>query len=70
VTLTLPLPPGVAGLSAEPVTVPADQNEGVLAIQAAADATEGKLPNMVIRASMEFQGEAAVDVPVTLTVVK
>jgi len=71
VTLSLPLPPGVAGLSAESVTVPADQKEGVLAIQVAADATEGKLPNMVVRATMEFQGtEAIVDVPVALTVTK
>lgn len=71
VTLTLPLPPGVAGLTAEPVTIPADQTEGVLAITAAADATEGKLPNMVVRATTDFQGsQAVVDVPVTLTVAK
>jgi hypothetical protein len=68
VTLTLPLPPGVAGLSAPDVTVTADQTEGTLIVTAAADATEGQLANMVIQARMEFSGEAAVDVPITLTV--
>lgn len=34
ITLSLPLPPGVEGLKAAPVTVPADQNEGVLVIEA------------------------------------
>lgn len=69
-TLSLPLPPGVAGLTAEAVTVPADKNEGVVSIAAAADATEGQLQNLVVRATSEFNGEAAVDVPVALTVSK
>ena len=70
VALSLPLPPGVAGLTAPDVTIPADQTEAVLAVTAAADATEGQLANMVIRGSMEFDGDAAVDVPITLTVSK
>ncbi len=70
VALSLPLPPGVSGLTAPEVTIPADQTEAVLTVTAAADATEGQLANMVIRGSMEFDGEAAVDVPVTLTVNK
>ena len=37
IELTLPLPPGVVGLTAAPVTIPADKNEGVLVIQAAAE---------------------------------
>ncbi|MAG92975.1 MAG: hypothetical protein CMJ48_04410 [Planctomycetaceae bacterium] len=69
-TLTLPLPPGVAGLTAAPVTIPADKSEAVLSIQAAADATEGQLANLVIRATMEFQGKAAVDQAVALNVSK
>ncbi|HUG91096.1 MAG TPA: pre-peptidase C-terminal domain-containing protein [Planctomycetaceae bacterium] len=69
-TLSLPLPPGVAGLSAEAVTIPADQKEGVLKIQAAGEATEGKLENLVIRASGEFEGSAAVDAPISLTIQK
>ncbi len=68
VTLSLPLPPGVAGLSAAPVTIPADKNEGTLVIQAGADATVGQLPNMVVRASMEFDGASAIDQPLALNV--
>ncbi len=70
VTLSLPIPPGVKGLSAIPVVVPADKKQGVLVIKAAGDATEGKLANLVIRASMNFDGATAVDVPVTITVNK
>ena len=70
VELTLPLPPGVAGLSAAAVTIPADKNEGVLVIQAAADATEGPLANMVVHATAEFNGKAAVDQPIAINVSK
>jgi hypothetical protein len=70
VELSLPLPPGVTGLTAAPVMIPADKNEGVLTIQSTAEATEGKLPNMVIHASMDFNGKAGVDQPVTLNVTK
>jgi hypothetical protein len=70
VTLTLPMPAGVAGVKAEPTTIPADQTSGVLTIEAAADAPEAALANMVVRAVAEFDGEAAVDQPVTLKVVK
>ncbi len=68
VTLSLPLPPGVAGLSAPEVTIAADQTEGALTVTAAADATEGQLPNMVIRATSDFNGPAAVDAPIALTI--
>lgn len=70
VTLSLPAVPGVEGVTAEPVTIPADQSEGVLAVQAAADATEGQLANMVVRATMDFDGKAAVDTPINLKVSK
>lgn len=70
VTLELPLPPGVAGLSAEPVTIPADQKDAVLKVVASETATEGQLANMVVRANMQFQGEAIVDEPVTIKVAK
>lgn len=70
VTLQLPLPPGLSGLSAEPVTVLADQKEGVLTIHAAADAPEGELANVVVRATADFNGEAAVDQPITIKVSK
>ncbi len=69
VTLSLPLPPNVAGLSAQPVTIAAEQKEGILQVVAAQDATEGVLDNMVVRAAMQFQGEAAIDQPISLKVV-
>lgn len=68
VQLTLPLPPGVAGLTADDPTIAADQTEGTLKITAAADATEGQIENLVIRGTMEFAGEAAVDIPVSIKV--
>ena len=52
VMLSLPLPPGVTGLAAPEVAIPADKNEGTLVVQAAADATMGQLVNMVVRASI------------------
>ena len=70
VELTLPLPPGVVGLSAAAVTIPEDKNEGVLVIQAAADATEGALANLVVHATGEFNGKAAVDQPIAITISK
>lgn len=70
VTLSLPLPPDVKGLNAAAVTIPADKNDGVLSVQAAGDATEGQLQNLVVRATMDFNGKAAVDAPVTIKVNK
>lgn len=68
VTLSLPLPPNVTGLSAAAVVIPADKNEGTLVIQAAGDATVGQLANLVVRASMDFDGQSAIDQPVALNV--
>lgn len=70
VTLTLPLPSNVVGVKADPVMIPADQTAGILVVEAAADAPEATLANMVVRAVSQFEGEAAVDQPVTLKVVK
>ena len=70
VTLTLPIPPGVVGVKGEPVVIPADQSVGSIFVEAAADAPEAQLPNMVVRANAQFAGEAAVDQPVALKVVK
>ena len=70
VELSLVLPPNVAGLSAAPVMVPADKNEGVLIVQAAADATEGQLANLVVHAAMDFNGKAGVDMPLPVNVAK
>ena len=70
VTLNLPIPPNVAGIKAEPVVIPADQTAGVLIVEAAGDAAEAQLANMVVRATSQFEGEAAVDQPVNLKIVK
>ena len=70
VTLSLPLPPGVKGLSAAPVTIPAGKKDGVLTVVAAKDATTGTIANMVARATMQFEGKAAVDAPITIKVAK
>ena len=65
-----PLPPGMQGLAAVPVTLAANQTDGVLTIEADQEtATEGTLANLVVRATMSFNGDAAVDQPITLKVV-
>jgi hypothetical protein len=69
--LSLVLPDGVVGLSAEAVDVAADQAEGTLTILAAADAPVGDLANVVIRATGDFNGRmASTDIPVALKVVE
>jgi len=68
VTLTLPLPPNVKGLQAAEVTIPADQTEGTLVVEATAEATAGAIANLVVRAVSQFDGEALVDQPVAITV--
>jgi hypothetical protein len=69
VTLGVPLPPGVKGIHAKPLTIPANKNAGVMSITADAAAAPGPLANMVLRAQMEFQGKAEVDAPLSLKVV-
>jgi hypothetical protein len=69
VTLGLPLPPGVKGVAAKPVTIPANKTSGVIAVTADAAAPTGALANVVIRAEMEFQGKAEVDAPIDLKIV-
>lgn len=70
VTLDLAVPPGVVGLKAPQVAVPADQKEGTLVIEAGADATEGQLNNVTIRAAAEFNGKASVDAVIPVKVDK
>lgn len=70
VILSLPLPPNTTGIKADPVTIPGDQTAGTLTVEAAADAPEAQLANMVVRASAQWNGEAMVDQPVTLKTVK
>ncbi|MBD3675313.1 MAG: hypothetical protein HUJ26_17500 [Planctomycetaceae bacterium] len=70
VTVTLPLLPGVAGLRADPLTIPADQTQGVLKIHADENAPDGKPANLVIRGEAEFLGKASVDAPLSLNLTK
>lgn len=70
VTLSLPLPPNVTGIKADPITIAADQTAGTLIVEAAPDAPEAQLANMVIRAASDWDGEAIVDQPVALKTVK
>ena len=69
VTLTLPIPAGVKGIKAEPITISAGKSTGTLVVEAESNAPEVQLANMVIRAVTTWDGEAAVDQPLTLKVV-
>jgi len=69
--LSLVLPDGVTGLTADPVDVAADQAEGTLTITTTADAAIGDIANVVIRATGEFNGRsAATEVPVALKIIE
>jgi hypothetical protein len=69
VTLELLLPPGVVGITAPPVTVPADQKQGQLVIQVAAEAADGAPAYVAIRARMDVSGNPIeVEQPFPLTV--
>jgi len=71
VKLTLRLPPGIAGVTAEEVELPADQTDAKLVVQAAADATVGNHANVVVRATTPFNGsETEVHLPIPLNVQK
>lgn len=70
VELSLPLPPGVTGLKANPVTVAPDAKEAVLVVEATGEATEGQLANMVIRGTADFNGKGSSDAPITLKINK
>jgi hypothetical protein len=69
VTLALALPPGIAGLTADPVTVAADQTEGTLRINVSADAAEGDVVYPAIQTTSEQNGSVRIDVPVALKVI-
>ena len=70
VTVSLAVPHGTKGLSAEPVTIAADQTEAILKVSAAADATEGDIANLVVRGAAEWDGPISADQTVKLKVVK
>lgn len=70
VTVSLAVPPGTSGLSAAPVTIPADQTEAVLKVSATGDATEGDIANLVVRGTADWDGPVSADQTLKLKVVK
>ena len=70
VKLGLGLPPATKGLSAPEVTIPADQTEATLVVNAAGDATEGQIQYAVIRGTADWDGPTSADQPVTIKVAK
>ncbi|GIX05565.1 MAG: hypothetical protein KatS3mg114_1434 [Planctomycetaceae bacterium] len=69
VAVQLFVPPGVRGLTADPVTIPADQTTATLVVMAAGDAPEGQPAYLTVRATADFGGPAAVDQPLTLNII-
>ncbi|HEV8067957.1 MAG TPA: hypothetical protein VGP76_09475 [Planctomycetaceae bacterium] len=69
VALGLPLPPGVAGIKADAMTIAADKTDGVLTIAADKSSTQGAIDNLVVRGTAEFEGKAEVDAPISIKVV-
>lgn len=70
VNVNLALPPGVTGLSAPQVTIPAGMNEGTLVVTAAGDAPEGAIANLFVRGTADWNGPASADGAVGITVAK
>ena len=68
VQLSLTLPPGVQGVTVDPVTVAGEQTTATLTLTAAADATVGKHAFSTIRATVMQQQALSVDAPLTITV--
>jgi len=70
VTTQLVLPPGVAGLQAANVSLPANQADGKLVVMAQPNATPG-VHNVIVRMTINFNGQGlTLDQTVALTVEK
>lgn len=69
ISLGLALLPGISGLTAEPVSIAADQSEAQFRIIAEEDAPEGDVLFPAIRATFDAPGSAPLDLPVSLKVV-
>ncbi|MBI1311757.1 hypothetical protein GC176_10735 [bacterium] len=70
ITVSLAMPPGSSGLSADAVTIPADQTEATLKIVAAGDAPEGQIANLFIRGTSDWNGPTSADAAITVKVQK
>jgi hypothetical protein len=70
ITVELAMPPGSAGLTAEAVTIAADQTEATLKITAAGDAPEGDVANLFVRGKADWDGPTSADAAVAVKVQK
>jgi hypothetical protein len=70
VTVNLGLPPAAVGLTAAAVTIPADQKEATLVVNAGGDATEGAIQYAVVRGTADWNGPTSADQPVVIKVAK
>jgi len=70
ITVGLATPPGSSGLSADAVTIPADQTEATLKITAAGDAPEGDIANLFVRGTADWNGPTSADAAVKVKVQK
>ena len=68
--VTLSLVEGGTQLTAPEVSVPADQTTGVLKLTAPAEAAPGDVANLVVRAKVDHNGEALVDVPIKVKIIE
>lgn len=68
VKLTVPVIPGVTGIGAEAVVIPADKNEASIFVTAAGDAPNGAVANLVVRGEADWDGPTASDQPITVNV--
>lgn len=70
VSLALQTSESIPGLEAAVVEIPADQTQAKLIVQAAGETPEGGLVFPAVRATVDFNGPALIEAPVTLSVVK
>lgn len=70
VTVNLGLPPNAKGLTAAAVTIPADQKEATLVVNAGGDATEGAIQYAVVHGTADWDGPTSADQPVVIKVAK
>jgi hypothetical protein len=70
IQVELAMPPGSAGLTAEAVTIAADQTEATLKITAAGDAPEGDIANVFVRGQADWNGPTSADSAIAVKVQK
>lgn len=66
-TVSLLLPPTVLGLTAKPVEIPAEKSKATLQIEVSSAAKGGRVDLALVRAAGDFNGPAAADAPLDLT---